>query len=150
MNHHFLKKETLINENIINVFEFFSNAENLDLITPPHLGFKILTQLPIRMNIGTIIDYKIHLNGFPIRWKTEITKWEPPNCFEDTQVKGPYKIWVHEHLFKESNGKTIMNDNIRYLSPGGIFEFIPHKFIVKKKVESIFDFRERKFKDLFP
>jgi len=150
LKYHILKRESVINENITKVFDFFSNAENLNLITPPELGFKIITKLPVEMKVGAIINYKIKLNGIDFNWKTEITKWEPPFCFEDTQIKGPYKLWIHEHRFKEFEGKTIMIDKVEYLSPGGIFEIIPHKLFVEKKVESIFDFRERKLKDLFP
>lgn len=150
MKYHILKKETVLNESVDKVFDFFSKAENLNIITPSELGFKIITQLPVLMKKGSIIDYKIKLNGFPFKWKTEITKWEPPFCFEDTQIKGPYKMWVHEHKFQDLNGKTIMNDTVKYLSPGGFLEFIPHNLIVKKKVESIFNYRERIFSDLFP
>lgn len=150
MNFHILNKETVINESIEKVFDFFSKAENLNLITPPELGFKIITELPFDMKKGAKIDYKIKLNGFPFNWKTEITKWEPPFCFEDTQIKGPYKIWIHLHTFSENNGKTIMKDNVKYLSPGGMLEFIPHNLIVKNKVESIFNYREKVFRDLFP
>lgn len=150
MKYHLLKRETIINEEIDKVFDFFSKAENLNLITPPALGFKIITQLPVEMKLGAVIDYKIRLNGFPFNWKTEITKWEPPFRFEDTQKEGPYKTWIHEHLFEDSNGNTIMKDIVKYLSPGGILEFIPHNLIVKKKVETIFSYRENKLKDIFP
>lgn len=150
MKYHILKKETVLNEKIEVIFDFFSKAENLNLITPPELGFKIITKLPVVMKKGAIIDYKIKLNGFSFKWKTEITKWEPPFYFEDTQISGPYKMWVHEHKFQDSKSKTIMVDTVKYLSPGGLLEFIPHKLIVRKKVESIFKYRESKFSELFP
>ena len=102
------------------------------------------------MKKGTLIDYKIKLNGIPFNWRTEITKWDPPHCFEDTQLKGPYKMWVHEHKFIERNNKTFMTDTVRYISPGGVIEFIPHNLIVKKKVNFIFDYRQKIFDELFP
>jgi ligand-binding SRPBCC domain-containing protein len=100
LNYHILKRETIINESIDAVFDFFSKAENLNHITPPELGFKIITQLPIDMKKGTIIDYKIKLNGFPFKWKTEITNWDPPFYFEDTQIRGPYKMWCTNIYFR--------------------------------------------------
>lgn len=147
---HTFKKVTIIKKDIKEVFGFFSKAENLNKLTPPALGFNITTPLPIKMQKGTIIDYKIKLNGFRMNWRSEISKWEPPHCFEDTQLKGPYKIWIHEHRFEDLQGSTRMTDTINYLSPGWIFEFIPHKFFVKKKVESIFEYREKILKELFP
>lgn len=149
MEPHVLIRNTVIKENIEQLFDFFSKAENLNSITPPILGFKIITPLPVEMKKGTIIDYKIKLNGIPFSWRTEITKWDPPFLFEDTQIRGPYKMWIHEHRFEEKEGLTNMTDTVRYLSPGGIFEFIPHNLMVKKKVEFIFDYREKMFNELF-
>ena len=150
MKPHILNRETVLNGSIEEVFNFFSKAENLDKITPPILGFRIITPLPVEMKKGTLIDYKIKLNGIPFNWRTEITKWDPPNCFEDTQLKGPYKMWIHEHKFIERNNKTFMTDTVRYISPGGVIEFIPHNLIVKKKVNFIFDYRQKIFDELFP
>ena len=150
MKPHILIRETVLNGSIEEVFDFFSKAENLDKITPPILGFRIITPLPVEMKKGTLIDYKIKLNGIPFNWRTEITKWDPPNCFEDTQLKGPYKMWIHEHKFIERNNKTFMTDTVRYISPGGVIEFIPHNLIVKKKVDFIFDYRQKIFDELFP
>lgn len=149
MKPHILIRETILNGSIEEVFNFFSKAENLDKITPPILGFRIITPLPVEMKKGTLIDYKIKLNGIPFNWQTEITKWDPPHSFEDTQLKGPYKMWVHEHKFIERNNKTFMTDTVRYISPGGVFEFIPHNLFVKKKVNLIFDYRQKIFDELF-
>lgn len=149
MKPHILIRETILNGSIEEVFDFFSKAENLDKITPPILGFRIITPLPVEMKKGTLIDYKIKLNGIPFNWQTEITKWDPPHSFEDTQLKGPYKMWVHEHKFIERNNKTFMTDTVRYISPGGVFEFIPHNLFVKKKVNLIFDYRQKIFDELF-
>lgn len=148
MKPHSLKRKTIIRKNITEVFDFFSRAENLNRITPPTLGFKIIN-LPDEMKKGALIDYKIKLNGIQFSWRTEITKWYPPFYFEDTQIKGPYKVWIHEHKFEEKNGETHMTDIVNYLSPGGIFEFIPHNLIVKKKVLTIFDFREKSLQKIF-
>ncbi|MBS1518561.1 MAG: SRPBCC family protein [Bacteroidetes bacterium] len=147
---HILEKKTVIKRPVEEVFDFFTKAENLNKITPPFLGFKILTPLPVEMKKGALIDYVIRLNGIPMKWKTEITKWEPPYKFEDTQIKGPYKIWIHEHKFEPSGNDTLMTDTVNYFSRGGILEFIPHNLIVKNKVKEIFDYREKTFAELFP
>lgn len=149
MKPHILKRETILNLPVNEVFDFFSKAENLDKITPPVLGFRIITPLPVDMKKGTLIDYKIKLNGIPFDWKTEITEWEPPFYFTDTQIKGPYKMWVHQHRFEDQNGRTKMTDIVNYLSPGGFFEFIPHNLIVKNKVEYIFDYRGKILAEIF-
>jgi ligand-binding SRPBCC domain-containing protein len=85
-------RESIIRLPIEEVFDFFSNAENLNLLTPGKLNFKILTPLPVKMEKGTLIDYKISIMGIPFKWRTEITDWEPPFRFVDIQLKGPYKV----------------------------------------------------------
>lgn len=144
-----LERTTYVKENINEVFSFFSNAENLNKLTPPALGFRIITPSPITIRKGTIIDYKIKLNGIPFRWKSEITVWDPPHLFADEQLKGPYQYWRHEHKFEQKDGGTLITDIVKYRSPGWIFEFIPHHLIVKKKINQIFDFRSEVIRQIF-
>ncbi|MBL8006129.1 MAG: SRPBCC family protein [Ignavibacteria bacterium] len=149
MKPHTLVRECFFNLKPKEIFDFFSNAENLNRITPPELGFKILSRLPVQMKKGTVIDYKLRLNGIPFKWKTEITAWNPPFSFTDSQISGPYRMWVHEHKFEEINGRTKMTDKVNYISPGGILEFIPHNLFVKKKAEYIFDYRTKILNEIF-
>ncbi|MDZ4711016.1 MAG: SRPBCC family protein [bacterium] len=149
MPYHILKRKTVINKKLEEVFDFFSKADNLNRLTPPQLGFKITSELPVEMKKGALIDYKIKLNGITFKWRTEITKWEPPYLFEDIQLKGPYKEWIHEHRFEADGNSTIMTDTVKYISPGGFLEFIPHNLFVKRKVESIFDYREKILSEVF-
>jgi ligand-binding SRPBCC domain-containing protein len=132
-----------INKPLKDIFGFFSKAENLERLTPSWLNFKILTPLPIEMKTGTLIDYQITLYGIPLKWKTEITKWDPPTCFVDTQLKGPYSVWIHEHKFEEQNGKTIMTDTVDYDIPAGIFKTLVNKMFVSRQIHSIFEYRRK-------
>jgi ligand-binding SRPBCC domain-containing protein len=127
------------------VFPFFADARNLEAITPPFLKFTVLTPPPIEMRVGALIDYKLRLRGFPIRWRTRITAWEPPLRFVDEQIRGPYSQWIHEHSFEERDGGTLMRDVVRYIAPGGA---IVHFLFVRRDVESIFAFRRRRIAEL--
>jgi len=149
MSLHIFKQEMTIDKPIEEVFSFFSNAENLNKLTPPILDFKILTPLPIAMKRGALIDYKIKLNGIVFKWKTKITAWEPNKRFEDTQLKGPYKVWIHEHLFEVVNGKVKMTDTVTYEAPGGFLEPLINKFYISKKVAEIFEFRTKMLEEFF-
>ncbi len=122
------------------VFPFFADARNLEAITPPWLEFRILTPDPIEMRAGARIDYRLRLHGIPLRWRTEITVWEPPHRFVDEQIRGPYRRWVHEHTFTECPGGCEMRDRVRYAVPGGRWV---HALFVKKEVGRIFDHRSR-------
>ena len=123
------------------VFKFFSNAENLERITPPELGFHIVTPRLIDIKKGTLIDYKLSMHGIPFGWRTEITHWEPPFEFIDMQLSGPYKQWIHLHRFIETElGRTLMEDEVQYRLPleplGDIAQFF-----VERQLKYIFDFR---------
>jgi ligand-binding SRPBCC domain-containing protein len=102
------------------------------------------------MQAGTLIDYRIKLNGIPFNWRTEISTWKVNECFVDQQLKGPYKIWHHTHSFTAVKEGTLMIDEVKYLSPGWILEPLIEKFFIKKKVEGIFDYRNSKLKEIFP
>ena len=130
------------------VFEFFSNAENLERLTPPELKFHIVTPLPINIKKGALIDYELSLYGLPIKWRTEITHWDPPFEFIDTQLSGPYKQWIHSHRFTEPEpGKTLMEDEVRYRLPleplGDIAQFF-----VERQLKYIFGYRQKVIAEL--
>ncbi len=146
---HTLIAETVINRPIAEVFDFFSKAENLDKITPPDMKMEILTPLPIIIRKGTLIDYKIKVNGIPFKWQTLISEWNPPFRFIDEQLKGPYNTWIHEHTFVERDGKTYMRDYVQFKSPGFFLEPLIHKLFVEKKIKAIFEYREKILKELF-
>ena len=115
-----LSSTQFIEKSIDEVFTFFSKPENLSVITPSKLGFKILTPTPIEMGPGRIIDYQIYLLGIPIHWRTLITDYNPPNMFIDQQIKGPYNMWHHTHTFHKVEGGVEIKDKVVYSIPFGI------------------------------
>jgi ligand-binding SRPBCC domain-containing protein len=129
------------------VFPFFADPMNLDSLTPPWLRFRILTPAPITMAVGSLIDYRLRLRGIPIRWRTEITDFEPPHRFVDRQVRGPYREWVHEHVFEELDGHTIIIDNVTYAVLGGP---VVQQLFVKRDLDRIFDYRHARIATRFP
>lgn len=128
------------------VFEFFSDAGNLERITPDWLSFSILTPQPIPMRKGAMIDYRLRIRGIPVRWTTEITAWEPPVRFVDEQRRGPYRVWIHEHTFEERDGGTLARDRVQYSAPGG---WLVERLVVRSDVERIFRFRQERLLELF-
>lgn len=130
-------------------FEFFSKAENLQRITPRWLNFEILTPLPIEIKQGCLIDYRLKLFGIPIRWKTEISVWEPPHRFVDRQIKGPYQTWIHTHLFESETGCTMMTDRVEYMPKGWFLTPLIDRLFARRNVEKIFDYRKNEILKIF-
>ena len=120
------------------VFAFFSDARNLDRLTPSWVGFRILTPGDIPMGAGAKIDYSIRIHGIAVSWRTLIARWDPPHGFIDVQLKGPYRWWHHEHRFEACDGGTRVIDHVKYLAP---FAWLTHPLMVSRDVAAIFDYR---------
>ena len=101
------------------IFPFFSDAKNLEAITPEWLHFKIKKVSEGAMRRGTRIRYRLKVHGLPMRWLTDIAEWEPPTRFVDHQLKGPYSLWYHEHTFHPVKGGTLIRDWVRFQLPMG-------------------------------
>lgn len=128
------------------VFPFFADARNLEELTPPWLSFNVLTPDPIPMAVGTKIDYRLRWRGFPLRWTSEIAAWEPPFRFVDRQLRGPYRLWHHEHRFEERNGGTDVIDVVDYAVWGGA---VAVNLGVRRDVERIFAHRRTRLVEIF-
>lgn len=125
------------------VFPFFSEAKNLETITPPWLNFHIVGMNTPAINEGTLIDYKLRIKGVPAKWKTRISEWVPGERFVDEQLKGPYRIWHHTHEFIPLAGGTLMRDRVVYQMPFGILGDIVRELVVGNDVRTIFAYRSK-------
>jgi len=128
------------------VFPFFADAFNLEEITPPWLRFRLVSPTPVRMGVGTQIEYRLKVRGIPIRWRSRITVWDRPYRFVDEQLQGPYRMWVHEHLFSERAGETLCEDRVQYAVLGGS---IVNKLFVESDVRDIFAHRSVRLQEIF-
>jgi ligand-binding SRPBCC domain-containing protein len=128
------------------VFAFFSDPQNLDLITPPWLHFRTSTEDPGEMRRGAVMVHRLRIHGFPLRWRSKITEWDPPARFVDEQISGPYRLWIHEHRFEEREGGTLVQDRVRYAVP---FDFLIHRSFIRPDIERIFAWREKKLRTIW-
>lgn len=128
------------------VFAFFADATQLERLTPDWLRFAVLTPAPIKMEEGTLIDYRLRVHGIPLRWRSRISLWEPPHRFGDEQLRGPYRRWYHLHTFQGDRTGTICRDEVEYSILCGT---LVHSLFVKRDLETIFDYRTKVLREIF-
>lgn len=138
---HHLDREQLVPRPVDEVFGFFAEAANLELITPPWLGFNLTAPEPVAMGVETLIEYRLHLHRLPLRWVSRIALWEPGRTFVDVQVRGPYRVWRHRHEFEASGGGTLVRDHVDYALPLGRLGDLAHRAFVARDLAQIFDYR---------
>jgi len=149
MKAHTLKTVQKIPVSLDRAWEFFSDPANLQLITPPDMGFKIISRHHgPALYAGQIIEYKVKpFAGIPVYWMTEITHVKNREYFIDEQRSGPYKLWHHQHHFKEIPGGVEMTDIIHYKNPLGFAGRIVNRLWIRRKLEYIFAYRYKKIEE---
>ena len=128
------------------VFLFFADAANLETITPSWLRFEVATPLPVAMASGTQIDYRLRYRGVPMKWRSEIVKWDPSSWFTNSQAAGPYRMGVHEHAFEERDGGTLASDRVKYAALGGT---LVNVLLVRRDVGQIFKCWQERLTEVF-
>jgi hypothetical protein len=144
---HLLERSQVVQTQLDETFAFFADPQNLEAITPPWLHFRIV-EAPQRLEHGSLLRYDLRLFRVPIRWKTEISEWSPPHGFVDTQLRGPYRLWVHEHRLEAVDGGTRVSDRVRYRLPFGPVGTLVNRLLVRRWLDAIFDYRARRMAEL--
>jgi ligand-binding SRPBCC domain-containing protein len=146
-----LSRTQIINAGLPQCWAFFSDPRNLQRITPPSLDFRILSDLPPAVYPGMMIQYRVRpLFGIPVTWLTEITQVDAPHSFVDEQRVGPYRLWHHEHTFRQMGERQVeIGDKVHYAMPFGVFGSAAHALFVRGELEKIFAYREKVVTQIF-
>ncbi len=144
MRHHRLHREQLLPADLDEVWAFFADPANLDALTPPEMRFEMRSPAPAPVTAGQRLRYRIRLlPGVRVGWLSEITELEPGRRFVDVQRAGPYRSWRHEHRFEERSDGVLVVDEVDYALPFGPLGELVHRLDVRRRLERIFDFRQR-------
>jgi ligand-binding SRPBCC domain-containing protein len=133
------------------VWDFISDPRNLKLITPEYMGFDILSeQLPERIYPGMIITYTVRpVFRVKMKWVTEITHVVEGQYFVDEQRAGPYRLWHHQHKIQPAKDGVLMTDLVIYGPPLGFLGALANRFMIRRRLEEIFDYRQQKLIEIF-
>jgi ligand-binding SRPBCC domain-containing protein len=110
------------------------------------MNFHVAAERPLTIQAGTKIDYKLRIHGLPLCWQSLISVWEPPVRFVDEQLRGPYRMWHHEHRFSDENGGTLAADEVHYRVPGGR---LVNRLFVAPDLRKVFSYRTQKLQEIF-
>ncbi len=142
MREELLEREQVVAVPLERAFAFYADARNLERITPAWLRFRVTTPEPIEMREGALLSYRLVLHRIPVRWRTRIETWEPPDRFVDRQLKGPYALWHHTHeLEARGERETVVRDRVRYRIGFGPLGTLANALLVRRDLERIFDYR---------
>jgi ligand-binding SRPBCC domain-containing protein len=131
-------------------WEFLSNPKNLSILTPKEMNMTIVSGADRPMYSGQVIQYSVTpVAGIKTKWISEITHFVEGKYFVDLQLYGPYAFWHHQHFIHEIDGGIEMEDIIHYKVPFGILGRMVHPFLVKPKLEQIFEYRKERLTELF-
>lgn len=131
------------------VFAFFSDPLNLETLTPPWLGFRIVDATDRPLRVGTRIRYHLGLYGIPLRWESRIAAYVEGEMFADEQLRGPYRHWYHTHHFRAVAGGVEIEDTVDYRLPLGVLGRVAHALAVERQLERIFAFRHTRIAEIF-
>jgi hypothetical protein len=145
-----LDRRQVVGGDVRDVFAFFKSPNNLERITPPWLGFRVLEATDPAVREGTLITYRLRLHGIPVRWQSRIAEFEDNVMFADEQVVGPYRYWYHRHLFRVVPGGVAIEDVVEYRMPFGLVGRLAHALVVRRQLDRIFAYRARVICERFP
>jgi uncharacterized protein (TIGR01777 family) len=148
---HLLETQCVVDAPLERVFEFFSRPANLGVLTPASMAFECEGPPPLSTREGQIIDYRLRVGPFPLRWRTLISSFEPGRRFVDLQLRGPYRLWHHEHRFEAVGpDRTRMTDRVLFTIPGGPIGRLALPLVVAPALRRIFGYRAATIRRRFP
>ena len=120
--------------------QYHANPGALNRLLPPWEKTSILKRSD-SLSVGSEVVIKNSVFGVPVTWLARHTQWNPPRSFQDIQVSGPFKSWMHDHLFDEvGGGGSNLCDQIQYENKFGWIGSLGTP-IVSHKLEAMFRYR---------
>lgn len=136
-----LRHATRVAAPLSEVFVFFSRPQNLGVMTPADMRFQITGEPPREIQAGIALDYSLRVGPLPLNWRTRIEACQPQRLFIDSQERGPYRCWWHEHHFEAEGDTTLMEDRVFFAPPFGMIGGLAGHLLVLPALRRIFRFR---------
>jgi ligand-binding SRPBCC domain-containing protein len=136
-------KESLIRASPERVFAFHEQPEALVLLLPPWESARVIQSAKIsEVGARAIVETRI-AGPITVQWIAEHTVYDPPHMFEDIQIKGPFRSWLHRHLVEPHEGGAILRDEINYEPPLGFVGRAFAPLLIESRLRKVFDYRHQ-------
>jgi ligand-binding SRPBCC domain-containing protein len=134
-------KESVIRASPERVFAFHEQSNVLTLLVPPWERARVVQTAKIS-EVGTqaIIETRV-FGPITTRWIAQHTLYDPPNVFEDVQIKGPFRNWRHRHTVKPHAEGAVLRDEVDYEPPLGFLGRALAPLLLEKRLQRLFDYR---------
>jgi ligand-binding SRPBCC domain-containing protein len=134
-------RESIIEAPVERVFAFHQLPDALARLTPSWEKTQVIA--PSRsLDVGERTTVKLRLFGvLPLMCVSEHTRFDPPHMFEDRMLRGPFRKFVHRHLFIEGPTGTILRDDVDYEPPVWPFGRWLAPVLVEPRLKRLFDYR---------
>jgi ligand-binding SRPBCC domain-containing protein len=83
-----------------------------------------------RIGLGESVTWRARHFGIGWTMTSQITELEEPTRFVDEQLRGPFKVFRHEHRFRPIAAGTEMLDDISFVAPLGALGWIVERSLL--------------------
>lgn len=130
------------------LFTYLTRPKNLVQLAPPDLHLELLTA-PEILILGSRLVWKGRRWGISQQITQEVATFERDNLIIVEQKQGPFKRWVHANRFEATDTGTRIVEKIEYEPPGGLLGYVITADAIRKDLEKLMAYREKKLKEIF-
>ncbi len=141
-----LEREFAIERPLDQVFEVLSDPIYVAELSPPDMRMRVNRLSTDQPQLATEIDATLRVRGLPVRWRSELTVWDPPHALCEEQRIGPFRLWRLERLFTDESGSTLVTERLTYAVLGGS---VLDRLLVRHDLERFLDFRAERLSQVF-
>jgi uncharacterized protein (TIGR01777 family) len=104
--------------------------------------------MPVRIAEGEVADFRLAAGPVKLRWVARLGPVEPPYRFVDTQLRGPFASWRHEHLFEPlGDGRSRLTDRVSWALPAALAAVPGVRGKARRELARLFAFRHQRMTD---
>jgi uncharacterized protein len=125
------------------VFRWHEMPGAFEKLTPPGESVRVVAQTG-GIRDGARRELIIGRPPASLRWIATHDGYIEGRRFRDTQVRGPFRSWVHSHLFEpDGPDACYLEDRVEYKLPFGRVGAWLLGTVIERRLERLFEYRHR-------